>query len=271
MGTNKKYFWLKLQAGFFTQREIKKLRKIAGGDTYTIIYLKLQLLSIKNEGILFFEGLEETFIEEMALEIDEEVENVRFTIMFLQKYGLMEEMAESEYMLPEAAKNIGSETQGAERVRKYREDKKALQSNTDVTNGNALVTKCNTEKEIEIELDKEIDKENRTKRKKPNGFEELINSYTSNPNLKNAIVEFIKMRKKNKKDMTVHAVDLMLGKLDKMAANDDTKVSIINQSLENCWSGLYEIKNDISKNQNSNYKTNMQKAYENINWNELDG
>lgn len=33
----KRYYWLKLPDGFFRQKAIKKLRKIAGGDTYTII------------------------------------------------------------------------------------------------------------------------------------------------------------------------------------------------------------------------------------------
>jgi len=53
----KKYFWLKLKDDFFKQKEIKKLRGIAGGDTYTIIYLKLQLLSIKNDGKIYFDGI----------------------------------------------------------------------------------------------------------------------------------------------------------------------------------------------------------------------
>lgn len=156
---NKRYFWLKLKDDFFTQKEIKKLRKIAGGDTFTIIYLKLQLLSIINEGKLTFDGIEETFIEEMALALDEEIENVNVTIMFLRKYGLLEEINENEFILPKVLENIGSETQGAERVRKYRDKSKTLLCNT-------LVTKCNTEKrreEIEKskeEIDIEKSKEN---------------------------------------------------------------------------------------------------------------
>lgn len=34
----KKYYGLRLENDFFKQKEIKKLRKIAGGDTYVIIY-----------------------------------------------------------------------------------------------------------------------------------------------------------------------------------------------------------------------------------------
>lgn len=85
----KKYYWLKLMSDFFTQPKIKKLRKIAGGDTYTIIYLKLQLSSLKNDGKLFFEGIEENIFKEIALDIDEKVENVKFTIEYLCKQKLI--------------------------------------------------------------------------------------------------------------------------------------------------------------------------------------
>lgn len=154
MVETKKYYWLKLKDGFFTEKEIKKLRKIAGGDTYTIIYLKLQLLSIKNGGKIIFEGIEENFEDEMALTLDEDVDNIKFTILFLQRYGLIEEINDSEYLLPRVVECIGSESTSAERVRKHRENKKMLQSNTlalqcntDVTPSSDVVTKCNTEKE----------------------------------------------------------------------------------------------------------------------------
>ena len=68
----KKYYWLKLRNDWFGDKRIKKLRSIAGGDTYTIIYLKMQLLSLKNEGKLFFEGVEDDFVSELALDLDEE-------------------------------------------------------------------------------------------------------------------------------------------------------------------------------------------------------
>ena len=78
----KKYYWLKLKNNFFSQPKIKKLRKIAGGDTYTIIYLKMQLYSLEDDGKLYFDGIEENFVEEMALKIDEDPENVGVTIQF---------------------------------------------------------------------------------------------------------------------------------------------------------------------------------------------
>ena len=119
-----RYYWLKLKGDFFTQKYIKKLRRVAGGDTYTIIYLKMMLLSMENDGKLVYDGMEKTFEEELALVLDEEADNVRFTLMFLEQYNLMEELPESEFLLPEACDSIGSEGTSAARQRKHREKKK---------------------------------------------------------------------------------------------------------------------------------------------------
>ena len=152
----KKYYWLKLKEDFFEQRVIKKLRKIAGGDTYTIIYLKLQLLAMKNDGKLIFENVEEDFASEMALELDEEVENVKVTLMYLEKNNLIETISRDEFLLPEVLEVTGSETASAIRVREHRERKKTLQCNNDVTSCNEVVTdlkqKCSVEKEKEKEI-----------------------------------------------------------------------------------------------------------------------
>ena len=98
----KKYYWLKLKDDFFTQPKIKKLRRIAGGDTYTIIYLKMQLLSLKNEGRLLWEGTEDNFVDEIALCIDEDPENVGVTVNYLLRQGLLEQASETEFSLPQA-------------------------------------------------------------------------------------------------------------------------------------------------------------------------
>ena len=153
----KRYYWLKLQEDFFSSKRIKKLRKIAGGDTYTIIYLKMQLLSIQNGGILKYTGLESSFAEELALDLDEEVENVAVTLQFLLSCGLIETSDNIEFLLPYAVLNTGSEGSSAKRVRDFRERQKALPCNTDVTQVKQI---GNGEKEIEIEIEKEIDKKN---------------------------------------------------------------------------------------------------------------
>lgn len=159
----KRYYWLKLPDDFFRQKPIKKLRRIAGGDTYTIIYLKMLLVSLKNEGKLFFDGVEENFTEEIALELDEEEENVKVTVQFLMAQGLLQLIDESEYELTECSRMVGSESASAERMRRLR-DKKTSQCDIGVTQQLHL-SDVEKEKEIEIDKDKEIEPvaENRTK------------------------------------------------------------------------------------------------------------
>lgn len=159
MAEPKRYFWLKLHKDFFKRKEIKRLRKIAGGDTYTIIYMEMLLRSIIDEGKLFFDGLEDDFASELALDIDEDEENVKITIQYLLKTGLLEIRSDEEYYLPDTKDSTGCETAVAVRVRRHREKQKALQCNTDVTQVKHL---CNgeieLEKELEIEKEIELDK-----------------------------------------------------------------------------------------------------------------
>ena len=150
MGETKRYYWLKLKTDFFFSKEIKKLRRIAGGDTYTIIYLKMLLMSVKTDGKIYYEGVEDSFAEELALSLDEDADNVLVVLNFLERHKLIERGGDDEYFLPEAALNIGSETQGAERVRRFREKQKALPCNADVTDtkrlGNIEIEKSRVEK-----------------------------------------------------------------------------------------------------------------------------
>lgn len=147
----KRYYWLKLPDDFFRQKPIKKLRKIAGGDTYTVIYLKMLLISLKNDGKLYFDGVEDNFCEELALELDEEEENVKVTVQFLMAQHLLKLIDESEYELTECSRMVGSESASAERMRRLR-DKKTSQCDIGVTQPLHL---GDVEKEIEIDKEKD--------------------------------------------------------------------------------------------------------------------
>lgn len=146
----KRYYWLKLKDDFFTKREIKKLRRLAGGDTYTIVYLKMLLMAAKTDGVLTWTGLEENFAEELSIDLDEKAEDVEVTLAYLLKTGLAETQAGVNYFLPYVFEVVGSESDSAERVRRYRE-RQALQSN-------ALPSQCNKEIEKREEIQDTRDK-----------------------------------------------------------------------------------------------------------------
>ena len=147
----KKYWWLKLKDNFFVQPKIKKLRRIAGGDTYTCIYLKLMLMTIQNDGILEFEGIEKDLEEELALKLDEDVTNIRVTLNYLASQNLLIKLDDNNFQISEVQSLIGSETAAAERKRKERATKSVTLSHISHTQ----VTNCHTEIEKEKELEKD--------------------------------------------------------------------------------------------------------------------
>ena len=188
---NKKYYWLKLKENFFTDKTIKKLRKTAGGDTYTIIYLKLLLKATETDGKLYFDGVEDTFADEIALDIDEDSENVKVTLMYLIKNRLLVEISDYEMELTRINEMIGSETNKAELMRKKRARDKQLHEQEvtmlpDVTKKVTMlpdVTKTlpyiEIEKEIDIEIEKDIEKKKREKKKTTDSSESSSSSSSS--------------------------------------------------------------------------------------------
>lgn len=154
--TKKRYYWLKLKDDFFRQKEIKQLRRVAGGEVFIIIYLKMLLRSLKDDGRLYYEGIDADFVSELALDIDEEIENVRITVAFLESKGLLVQSQQDEYELPAASDMTASEGYSAERMRRLR-NKRALSSQSD-----ALPSHSDTHVTLS---DEEIDIEKREKRK----------------------------------------------------------------------------------------------------------
>ena len=153
---NKRYFWIQLAQDFFKSKEMKLLRKIAGGDTHTIIYLKMMLISLEDGGHIYYDGLADNLAEEIALVIDENVEDIKITLIFLESKGLLTRKNDRDYFLEQVPEMVGSETATARRVRKFRENKQALHCNTDETKCNGDI---DIDKEIDIEIEKDIDKD----------------------------------------------------------------------------------------------------------------
>ena len=126
------------------------------------------LRSIIDGGKLYFDGYEDTFVSELALDIDEDEQNVQITVNYLLKNGLLIECENDEYYLPEANNNTGSETAAASRMRKLRDKSKGSECNnvTPLCNNvtpmlqecSQSLQTCYGEKEIEIDnRDRDID------------------------------------------------------------------------------------------------------------------
>ena len=173
MSERGKYYWLKLKEDFFDDKVIKYLRNLPEGPTLVIIYLKMQLKSLKTEGFLRYDGILPTCEEELALVLDESPMLVSGAINALVKMGVVERWDNDVLYMKAMQELIGTESESAARVRKHREMKKLkenaanpLLGNGYVLPGNGHVTACNTErrekrrekrKEIDIDIETETE------------------------------------------------------------------------------------------------------------------
>ena len=103
-----------------------------------------------------------------------------------------------------------------------------------------------------------------TLQKKKENNNKLIDSYTQNNDLKTTINDFISMRNKIKKPLTDRALKGILNKLDSFTNNDFEKILILENSIENCWLSVYELKNkkastkvDTGKKNNNSVNPNI--------------
>lgn len=174
----KKYYWLKLYKGFFERKEVKLLRMTEKGELSVLIYEKMLLNALETDGVIYFEHLTETFEEELALALNEDVESVRTVIQFLTKKNLLTSVDDGFY-IETFSEMVGKESSSTDRVRNYRQRKKEemekmLHETNETlhvtnealheTNETLHVTNCNTEKRRERE-EKRILREEKEKDK----------------------------------------------------------------------------------------------------------
>lgn len=124
----KRLWWLKLPKDFFTTNSvIKKMRKMPGGDTYVVVTLKILLLALDHQDFrIYYEGVEDTFVKDIALKLDETEESVAGALKVLIKQGWIVQEDEETLRSVKTEEMAGSESDSASRMRLKRERDKEL-------------------------------------------------------------------------------------------------------------------------------------------------
>lgn len=82
------------------------------------------------------------------------------------------------------------------------------------------------------------------KKESKNTYDEIVNSLVLDDDVRNAIYDFIKMRKLIKKPMTDRALTMLINKLNKLSNDKNIQVKILEKSILNNWQDIYEYKED---------------------------
>ena len=178
MAENKKYYCLKLKENFFDEKQIKYLRTLPDGEKLVIVYLKMQLKSLRTEGFIKYDKILPSSEEELAMILDEDINSVKFTIGALLKVNAIEKLDDGSFYMLAMQDLIGKEGESAERVRKFREKQNKL-----LLQCNNVVTKCNTYIDINKDIELNINKEKNKKQFVPPTLDE-IKKYVSDKELK---------------------------------------------------------------------------------------
>ena len=240
--------WIKITTDMFDNRKIKHLRRLPDGNNIVLIWVMLLTMAGRcNSGGMIFLTENIPYTPKMlADELDFEESTVRLALDALEQLnmirtdGFLSISGWEKYQNIEGMDKIREQTR--QRVARFRERQKdnLLEGVTQVTEN---VTLCNA---TDIEEDIEIEKE-KNKKESKKSLESVLDEFAIYDSVKDALRDFIKMRKTIKSPMSERALCLLINKLREMSSDEKTQVAILNQSIMNSWKSVYPLNNDNRK------------------------
>lgn len=248
MAESKKYYWIKLKTDFFDQDTIDFLMGQENGAEYVVIYQMLMLKTAQQGGYLGTKMAEVMIPYDIKKIVRDtkyfDYDTVAIALELFKKLGLVYEENNHILRLADAEQLVGSESKWAEKKRIYRENQRTIQGQLE----------DNVRQEIDIDKEKEIDKDIDTDKKKKKksakaDLDEMINAFTENEELREALKAFLDMRKSIKKPIqTEYAFKLALNRLKQLSDIDSIRIEIVNQSVEHNWRTFYTLQNSYRTN-----------------------
>ena len=168
---DKKYYWLKLPADFFSKPSLMLLT--SKGADHINVYMRLLTMAINTDCRLMYTEDTPYTVEMLSMMLGYQKDTMQEIIDNLIQFKLLEVLEDGSYYLVELPEMIGSESTSAERQRKSRQerDKSVTGDNGErdsgvtscdmsVTSCDKAVTSCDISAQCHIE-NRDIEKENR--------------------------------------------------------------------------------------------------------------
>ena len=153
MSENKKYFYLKLKDSFFSSEEMLVLESVPDGMIYQNIYLRMCLLSLKNEGALTFKNMLPYDLKMLATVLRVDIAQMKMALELFEQLGLVTKTDNEVLFMSDIQALIGQSSTEAERIAKYR---KRIAGCTESVQ---MLQTCTPKIELKTELKTETEKE----------------------------------------------------------------------------------------------------------------
>ena len=183
MADNKTYYYMKINKDFFDDDTVKYLEEQEHGKDFIILYLKLCLKSLEDEGLLIrYVGTKLIPYDTAAIAkmTDTDIEIVEMAMKIFEEIELIEKKETGELFMSQIQEMIGTDTYEARKKRKQRAKDKAQGDNVPQVSPNSprYVPEYKS-KEIDIEKEVEVDKEQNQSPTPPPFNQDFVNLYKS--------------------------------------------------------------------------------------------
>lgn len=142
--------------------------------------------------------------------------------------------------------------------------------NKQLTNEQQTTNKqLTTNKNIKNIKNDKNEKKNISKKERKETFDELIENYTTNDELREELKNHLATRKAKKATLTNRAIELSLKKLDELVKSvpvneqEGMKLKIVRQSIERGWTGFFPIQENNRSNDGWDYIKQESQRYRN--------
>lgn len=153
MSENKKYFYLKLKDSFFSSEEMLVLESLPGGLIYQNIYLRMCLLSLKNDGALTFKNMLPYDLKMLATVLRIDIAKMKLALEMFEQLGLVTKTDNEVLFMSDIQTLIGKSSTEAERIQRYR---KRIAGCTESVQ---MLQSCTPEIELKKEIEKKTEQE----------------------------------------------------------------------------------------------------------------
>lgn len=260
--------WIKIVTDIFDNRKIKQIEKMPEGDSIIVIWVKLLCLAgaTNDRGLIYFTK-EIPYTDDMlATEFNRPIQTVKLALKTFVRFNMVELIDDIYHISSwEKYQSVDRMEQIREgnrrRVAEYRERKRLSDGNVTCS---VTVTDCNAidkDKDKEKDIDKERKKE---ERKKPAASYDLIlDASPLSEAVRDAMRDFIQMRKLIKAPLTNRALTLLVKKLAGMTSDPEEQIEILNRSIENSWKGIFPLHgNEEKKAGRRSVADDLEKSYD---------
>ena len=239
---NTRFYWLQLKEDFFEDDAISWLEEQQpNGRDYAYFYLKLCLKSLKSNGILIRKvgNILIPYDNKKLAELTKiDYDTVVIAMELLKKIGLVQILENGEIYINQLENLIGSQSLGA-----FKKQQQRLLGNSE---GGQMSTNCPPKLELELDIEKEIDIDSRSKE------ETIFDYYQSEIGMLSP--RQFEMLNSYCKDIPEELIKIAINKTSDSGANNFRYMeSILKEWKQKGYKTIGDVENEIKKKDEDNY------------------